>query len=116
MEEKYQLREIRKEIFLTAYHGNVSAAHLASAYSVVEILFTLYCKGVLNFRAFEPQWEGRDRLILSKGHASLALYSILARVGFFDKEYLKTFCFPDSFLGGSPTCLRFLVQKQPQDL
>ena len=44
MEEKYQLREIRKEIFLTAYHGNVSAAHLASAYSVVEILFTLYFK------------------------------------------------------------------------
>lgn len=105
MEEKYLLRDIRKEIFLTAYHGNVSAAHLASSYSIVEILFTLYCKGVLDFRASDPQWEGRDRLILSKGHASLALYSILARVGFFDREDLKTFCFPDSFLGGEPNML-----------
>ncbi|MCI8597614.1 MAG: transketolase [Lachnospiraceae bacterium] len=105
MEEKYQLTKIRKEIFLTAYHGNSSAAHLASAYSVVEILYTLYCKGILNYKASEPQWRDRDRLILSKGHASLALYSILAQVGFFDREILKTFCFPDSFLGGEPNML-----------
>ena len=105
MEEEYKLREIRKEIFLTAYHGNSSAAHLASAYSIVEILYTLYCKHVLNFKASDPQWEARDRLILSKGHASLALYSILSQVGFIDKAVLKTFCYPDSHLGGEPNML-----------
>ena len=105
MKEKNQLIEIRKEIFLTAYHGNVSAAHLASAYSVVEILFTLYDQKLLNYRAFDPQWEERDRLILSKGHASLALYSVLSRAGFFDRVALRTFCFPDSFLGGEPNML-----------
>ena len=105
MEEQDQLKEIRKEIFLTAYHGNTGAAHLASAYSVVEILYALYCGGILNFKASDPQWADRDRLILSKGHASLALYSILARAGFFDKAALKTFCFPDSFLGGEPNML-----------
>ena len=105
MEEQDQLKEIRKEIFLTAYHGNTGAAHLASAYSVVEILYALYCGGILNFKASDPQWADRDRLILSKGHASLALYSILARAGFVDKAALKTFCFPDSFLGGEPNML-----------
>lgn len=105
MEDKSKLLRIRKEIFLAAYHGNVKAAHLASAFSVVEILYTLYCKKILNFRASIPQWEGRDRLILSKGHASLALYVMLAEVGYFNKDILKTFCSSESILGGEPNML-----------
>lgn len=105
MEERDELIEIRKQIFLAAYHGNSNAAHLASAFSVVEILYTLYCKGILNYKVVDPKWVDRDRLILSKGHASLALYTILAKVGYFDKKVLKTFCFPESILGGEPNKL-----------
>lgn len=105
MEDKYELTRIRKEIFLTAYHGNCYAAHLASAFSLVEILYTLYCKNILVYRASDPHWKDRDRLILSKGHASLALYTILAKVGFFRKEILKSFCYPYSILGGEPNKL-----------
>lgn len=105
MKEKYEITRIRKEIFLTAYHGNCNAAHLASAFSLVEILYALFCKKILVYRPSEPDWKDRDRLILSKGHASLALYTFLARVGFFDKNILKTFCYPDSILGGEPNQL-----------
>lgn len=105
MEERDELIRIRKQIFLTAYHGNSDSAHLASAFSIVEILYTLYCKGILNYKASNPKWENRDRLILSKGHASLALYTILAKVGFFNNEILRTFCYPESILGGEPNKL-----------
>ena len=105
MEDNQELIKLRKEIFLTAYHGNSSAAHLASAFSIIEVLYTLYCKGILNYKIEDPQWDERDRLILSKGHASLALYSILSEVGYFDKRVLKSFCFPESILGGEPNML-----------
>ncbi len=105
MEEKFDLIRIRKEIFLAAYHGNCKLAHLASSFSALEILYTLYCKDILKFDSANSKWEDRDRLILSKGHAGLALYSILSEVGYFDKKTLQSFCFPDSFLGGEPNKL-----------
>ncbi len=49
-----------------------------------------------------PKWEERDRLVLSKGHTSPALYSVLAQKGFFPKEELKNFRQADSFLQGHP--------------
>ncbi len=105
MEEKKKLARIRKEIFLAAYHGNSSAVHLASSFSVVEILYTLYCKGIMKYDVSDSQWKDRDRLILSKGHAGLALYTILAEVGYFDRSILRTFCYPESILGGEPNGL-----------
>ena len=100
-----EILDIRKGIFLTAYHGKSSAAHLASSYSVVEILYALYCRKVLRYNANDPCKPDRDRLILSKGHASLALYQILRCVGFLSDEQLDTFCYPDSILGGEPNML-----------
>lgn len=61
--------------------------HIASAFSVVEILLTLYWH-TLKVNAANPNWEDRDRLILSKGHGISALYAVLADLGFFPKEYL----------------------------
>lgn len=90
----------RKTIFLTAYSANI--AHIASAFSIVEILEVLYKEKILNYDANNPNWEERDRFILSKGHGSLALYTMLAEVGFFKKELLKTFSKPNSILGGEP--------------
>ncbi len=91
---------LRKEIFLTGYSASI--AHLASAYSLVEMLYALYMKGVMRCDPKNPEWPKRDRLILSKGHGSLALYAILNMAGFFDLATLRSFSKPGSILGGEP--------------
>lgn len=93
-------REIRKQIFLQAYVAG--GAHMGAAFSVTDILGTLYFGGVLRYRANQPDWPDRDKLILSKGHAGVALYAALALAGYFDIKELKTFCCPGSKLGGHP--------------
>jgi len=75
--------------------------HLGSAFSLVEILRVLY-DHVLRYDAANPLWEGRDRMILSKGHGCLALYAILADKGFFPASELLKFCHLDGKLGGHP--------------
>lgn len=93
-------KEIRKDIMLTAYRGK--SGHLASAFSAVEIMTALYFGDVLQYDKTNPDWEDRDKVIVSKGHASLALYSILKRIGYITQEELNTFCQPESVLGGEP--------------
>lgn len=93
-------RELRKDIMITAYHGG--AGHLASAFSAVEIMTALYFGGVLSYDRENPDWENRDKVIVSKGHASLVLYSVLKRIGYLTQEELATFCQPGSVLGGEP--------------
>ncbi|MBQ3559434.1 MAG: transketolase [Agathobacter sp.] len=97
-----RLLEIRKNIFLAAFYGKSNGAHIAPSYSSVEILYSLYMNGVVNVDPQNPKWVERDRVILSKGHASLALYEMLAERGFFSRDTLRTFCFPNSILGGEP--------------
>lgn len=98
--QKELAQEIRKDIMIAAYHGK--SGHLASALSAVEILCALYFGGILQYDRKDPAWSGRDKLIVSKGHASLALYSVLKRIGYITEEALNTFCQPDSLLGGEP--------------
>lgn len=100
MDIQEQIKELRKTIFLTAYKGNTG--HLASALSVIEILYVLYFRGVLKYDSANPNWEERDKLIMSKGQGSLALYSVLSKAGFFPREELDSFCQPGSKLGGEP--------------
>ena len=62
-------------------------SHIGAIMSdIVAVLYT----DVLNYRSEEPEWEGRDRFILSKGHAGVAIYAALAENGFFEVEELKT--------------------------
>jgi len=75
--------------------------HIGSSMSLIEILRILY-DDVLTYRAHEPNWDGRDRFILSKGHGCLAQYVLLADKGFFDVAELEKFCRAGSFLGGHP--------------
>ena len=75
--------------------------HLGSAFSLVEMLRVLY-DDVLRFDSARPLWEGRDRMILSKGHGCLALYAILVDKGFFPDSELLKFCHLDGKLGGHP--------------
>lgn len=93
-------QEIRKDIMKTAYRGG--SGHIASALSAVEIMTALYLGKILNYNPDDPYWEERDKMILSKGHASLVLYSILKRIGYLTQEELDTFCQPGSRLGGEP--------------
>lgn len=75
--------------------------HIASAFSIVEIVRVLY-DDILKIDPRNPAWAGRDRFILSKGHACLALYVLLAEKGFFPREELFRFCTPEGILGGHP--------------
>lgn len=64
-------------------------SHIGAVLSVADIVAVLYAD-VLKYRPEEPEWKGRDRFVLSKGHAGAALYAALAEEGFFDVEELKT--------------------------
>jgi transketolase len=66
------------------------ASHIASALSIIDILAVLY-EGVLDIFPSEPENSNRDRFILSKGHACVGVYAVLAECGFFDKEMLATY-------------------------
>lgn len=89
--------EVRKHVVEMTSKGKTS--HVGSALSVVDILSALY-GGVMKFDSKNPTWEGRDRLILSKGHAGSALYAILAEFDFFPKEWLSTYAQNNSRLSG----------------
>lgn len=75
--------------------------HIGGDLSVTDILVTLFFD-VMRYRSAEPDWQDRDRFILSKGHCSAALYCVLARAGYFSPDLLPTFMAPLSPLNGHP--------------
>lgn len=101
--EKRELLELRKRIFITGYKGGM--AHLASCYSSLEMIYALYMKDILRYDAKNPKWNDRDRFILSKGHAGLALYGVLMRAGLVEEETFDSYLTENSIIGGEP-CLR----------
>lgn len=64
-------------------------SHIGAVMSVADIIGVLYAE-ILNINPENPEWEERDRFILSKGHAGAAIYAALAETGFFDVGELKT--------------------------
>jgi transketolase len=92
-------RRGRREIIKAV--AQAKGGHLGGPLSAFDILTALYFR-VLNVRPDEPSWPDRDRFILSKGHASIALYTILALRGYFPLEELSTFDAIDSRLQGHP--------------
>ena len=74
-------------------------SHIGAIFSVAEIMAVLYT-GVMNVNPADPAMEGRDRLILSKGHAGAAVYAALAERGFFPVEEIKTHYANGSRLSG----------------
>ena len=75
------------------------ASHLGSILSIADIVGVLF-SDVLTLFPDDPQNDERDRLILSKGHAGVAIYIALAEKGFFPKEDLKTYYQNGSLLSG----------------
>jgi transketolase len=76
----------------------VNVGHIGSSLSIVDILAALY-GGVLRAAPDDPD---RDRFVLSKGHAALALYAVLVLKGWIDERVLATFCGDDTTLGVHP--------------
>lgn len=98
-ELKNMAKRIREGIIEQVYLAQ--SGHPGGALSVADILTVLYFNE-LNIDEKNPKWEDRDRLILSKGHASPALYSCLANRGYFNIEELKTFRKIEGNLQGHP--------------
>ena len=94
-----QARKIRKGIIEQVYKAK--SGHPGGSLSIADILTVLYFNE-LNIDPKNPTWEERDRLVLSKGHCSPALYSCLANRGFFKPEELSSFRKIDSNLQGHP--------------
>jgi transketolase len=88
---------IRRIVIEQSKRANVG--HIGSSLSVADILATLYA-GVL--RGNGPDDPERDRMVLSKGHASLALYAALHESGVIDAGELASFCVDGSRLGTHP--------------
>ena len=78
------------------------SGHPGGSLSAVELLVGLYFSGEMAVDASNPDWEERDRFILSKGHVAPVLYSVLARKGFFPVEELWTLRKLDSIPQGHP--------------
>ncbi len=94
--------EIRRDIIEMAYAAGNLGAHLGGSLSMAEILAALYI-GTAKFDSNNLEWEERDRIILSKGHAALALYPALAQAGILGKDELNTFKKNGSRLSGHPS-------------
>jgi len=73
------------EMLLEAKSG-----HSAGPLGMADVFTALYFSGILNVDPKNPNWEDRDRVILSNGHICPIHYAALARAGFFPVEELKT--------------------------
>ncbi len=91
--------DIRIEIIEQVYNAN--SGHPGGSLSCADILAVLYFNQ-MNIDSENPNAKGRDRFVLSKGHCAPALYTTLARKGYFDKELLKGFRKVESNLQGHP--------------
>ena len=92
-------RLIRRDILEMVHRAG--SGHPGGSLSLVEILIHLYWKE-MRIDPENPEWEDRDRLVLSKGHGAPALYSVLARRGFFPVERLSRLREFGSGLEGHP--------------
>lgn len=96
-QRKISPREIRQIILEQSKRANVG--HIGSALSIADIVVALYT-GVLRINRFDD--PERDRFILSKGHAALALYAVLYLKGWITETELNTYCSDNSLLGLHP--------------
>ena len=95
-ELKKRSQWLRQELFELVMR--VKKGHIPSSYSCAEVVLALFYGGYLKWNAKDPYAHDRDRLIISKGHAAMVLYPILADLGFYSKEELLKFTKPDGLL------------------
>ncbi|MDA1100285.1 MAG: transketolase [Proteobacteria bacterium] len=96
---QYDALQIRRNVW-RALHG-AGSGHMGGSSSAADLLAALYFH-YLRQRPDEPEWPGRDRFVLSKGHANAALGAALARAGFIDDSVLDQFYAYQSSFGMHP--------------
>ena len=103
-ELKAKLQQDATRVRMSVIEGtfNAKSGHPGGSLSVSDLMTYLYMYK-LNVDPQNPQWEDRDRFVLSKGHTAPALYGALALRGFFDEEEIKTLRKPGSRLQGHPS-------------
>ena len=69
--------------------AGVGSGHLGGSLSIADLMACLY-GGIMKIDPANPKWDGRDRIVMSKGHAGPAMYAALALKGFFPEEWLDT--------------------------
>ena len=106
-EEIKELNEIARELRCTSLRmiHKRQAGHPGGSLSAAEIMTVLYFK-VMKIDPNNPNWNERDRFLLSKGHASAMLYATLAKRGFFPEEDLQKWGELDCHLQGHPDRLK----------
>lgn len=96
---KDKAKMIRREVLrMTDICGS---GHYGSAFSIAELLVVLYYQ-LMHVCADDPQWLHRDRFTMGKGHAAIALYPVLADLGFFPTSNLDNYTRLGSPLGDHP--------------
>jgi transketolase len=99
---KERALKMRKQIIDLALNtGPGTGIHFGPSFSIIEIMATLYTS-VLKYDPQNPRWPDRDRFILSKGHASLSLYTALVFAGFIPEDLLGQYAMDQSPLAGHP--------------
>lgn len=93
-----------RQLILKSVH-KAGAGHVGGPLSATDMLVALYFD-VMRVDPTNPTWSDRDRFVLSKGHSSIALYTVLAMRGYFPVEELATFDQIDSRLQGHPDMLK----------
>ncbi len=97
---------LRDDIITMIHEAN--SGHPGGSLSIADIICCLYFgkdrygENILRYNPEYPDWENRDRVILSKGHAAPALYSALGEAGFFNKKWFSELRRIDSILQGHP--------------
>lgn len=104
---------IRKQIILMLLEAQ--SGHSAGALGMADVFAALYF-GVLKHNPLKPNWEERDRVILSNGHICPVLYATLAEAGYFPKSELKTLRKIDSRLQGHPHYLANKISSRENDV
>ena len=94
-------KKIRKNIIFTAFKAGSKSAHIGGALSAADIIAVLY-SAIMKIKKSKIIDDNRDRFILSKGHACLALYGALVEKNFLNKSDLETFESDGSKLLGHP--------------
>jgi len=92
-------KEVRRDIVKMLLEAG--SGHPAGSLSMTDILVALYF-GIMHHDPKNPNWKDRDRLVVSNGHTCPALYSVLARSGYFPIQKLKTYAKLGSPLQGHP--------------
>ena len=76
---------IREDILTMALHSGTKGAHIGGGMSCADILAVLY-GSIMKYDVADPEWDGRDRFIMSKAHSAIALYAALRYAGFLSEK------------------------------